>query len=352
MKKLNFGIIGAGMIAEVHAQALGELENAGLVGFFDTVTERAEALAKKYGCRAFRDLGEMLGDSSIDIVTIATPSGAHMEPAIAAAEAGKHVLCEKPLEVNVERLDAMIEAHEKSGTRLGGVFQNRFTDAIVPLRRAIEEKRFGVITYVGVYVPWWREDSYYKNSWHGTLKLDGGGALMNQSVHMIDMVCDLMGPVESVQAVMNRIGHPDIETEDTAAAVLKFAGGAIGVIYGTTASYPGQFKRFEISGTAGTVVYLEDSFTVWQFKDEQAEDQEVREKFGEVKGPGSIADPKAITTDNHVRNFRAFMEAIGEDRPFAISGAEARKSVALIQAIYRSANEGRMVRLDGEGSKS
>ena len=130
--------------------------------------------------------------------------------------------------------------------------------------------------------------------------------------------------------------------------MLKYAGGAVGVIYGTTASYPGQFKRFEISGTAGTVVYLEDSFTMWQFAQEQSEDQEIREKIGEVKGLGGVSDPKAISNENHILNFRAFIEAIEDDRPFAISAAEARKSVELIQAIYQSAKEERVVHLDRE----
>ena len=171
---------------------------------------------------------------------------------------------------------------------------------------------------------------------------------MNQSIHMVDMLCDLMGPVESVQAFTSHIGHRQIEAEDTAAAVLKYAGGAVGIVYGTTASYPGQFRRFEISGTAGTVVYLEDSFTVWQFSEEQAEDQEIREKFGEVKGLGGVSDPKAISNENHVRNFRAFIEAIEQDRPFEIGAAEARESVALIQAIYQSAKEERVGHLDRE----
>ena len=348
----SFGIVGTGMIAEVHAAALAELDNARLVGFCGTRPNRAEGPARKHHCRAFRDLDELLSDASIDIVTIATPSGAHQEPTVAAAKAGKHVLCEKPLEITVERLDTMIEAHARSGTRLGGIFQNRFNDAMVPLRQAIARKRFGVITYAGVYVPWWRGDGYYRDSWHGTWKLDGGGALMNQSIHMVDMLCDLMGPVESVQAFANHIGHPRIETEDTAAAVVQFPGGAVGMIYGTTASYPGQFKRFEMTGTRGTVVYLEDSFTVWQFDEEGPEDDQIRQRFGQVQGPGGVSDPKAISHENHARNFAAFISAIEQDRGFEISGQEARKSVELIQAIYQSAKEQRIVHLNREREAS
>ncbi|MFC1782443.1 Gfo/Idh/MocA family protein [Planctomycetota bacterium] len=345
MKKWNFGIVGAGLIADFHARAIRDLSNARLIGVCDKKSERAGALADKYSCKAFGDCQELLGAAEIDIVTIATPSGAHLEPTVGAARAKKHVICEKPLEITLERIDAMIEVHEKAGTMLGGIFQNRFNEAMTPLREAIKGGRFGVITYAGVYVPWWREDEYYQDSWHGTWNLDGGGALMNQSIHMIDMLCELMGLVESVQAFVGTLGHRQIEAEDTGVSVVRFAGGALGIIYGSTASYPGQFKRFEISGTQGTVVYLEDSFTVWQFREERPEDEEIRQKYGQVKGLGGVADPAAITHENHTRNFQAFLNALEHGREFTISGAEARKSVALIRAIYQSAQEKQLVEL-------
>ncbi|MFQ6035917.1 MAG: Gfo/Idh/MocA family protein, partial [Sedimentisphaerales bacterium] len=195
------------------------------------------------------------------------------------------------------------------------------------------------------YVPWWRTDEYYKDSWHGTWKLDGGGALMNQSIHMVDMLCDLMPPVESVHAFTATLGHPQIETEDTAVAVLRFTSGALGIIYGTTASYPGQFKRFEITGTKGTVVYLEDSFTVWQFAEEKPEDEQIRKQFGQVKGLGGVADPAAITHELHARNFKAFIDALESDKDFPLTGTEARKAVELILAIYKAAKEQREIKL-------
>ena len=158
MKNWNFGIIGAGLIADFHAKAIDDIPQAKLVGFYDIVSERAEKLADKYSCRAFGSYEDMLGSKEIDIITIATPSGLHMEPAVAAAQAGKHVICEKPLDITLERIDAMIDAHQKAGTVLGGIFQNRFSDAMTPLREAINSRRFGVITYAGVYIPWWRSD--------------------------------------------------------------------------------------------------------------------------------------------------------------------------------------------------
>jgi UDP-N-acetyl-2-amino-2-deoxyglucuronate dehydrogenase len=344
MKTWNFGIVGAGLIADFHAKALADIPNAKLIGCCDKIQERAKNLADKYEAKAFESYEEMLKSEEVDIVTIATPSGFHMEPTIAAAEAGKNVLCEKPLEVTLERIDAMIEAHEKSGTRLGGIFPYRFNDSQTVLREAINSGRFGVITYAGIYVPWWRTDEYYKDSWHGTWKLDGGGALMNQSIHMVDMLCDVMPPIESLQAYTATLGHK-IEAEDTAVAVMRYTNGALGIIYGTTASYPGQFRRFEITGTKGTVIQVENSFTVWQFADEKPQDEKIRKKFGQIEGGGGVADPAAITHDNHTRNFKAFLDALETGEDFWISDTEARKAVEVILAVYKSAKEQKPVKL-------
>jgi UDP-N-acetyl-2-amino-2-deoxyglucuronate dehydrogenase len=344
MKTWNFGIIGAGLIADFHAKAIADIPNAKLVGCCDKIQDRAKQLADKYDVKVFENYEEMLKSDDVDIVTIATPSGFHKEPTTAAAEAGKHVICEKPLEVTLERIDAMIEAHNKSGTRLGGIFPYRFNDSQTVLREAINSGRFGVITYAGIYVPWWRTDEYYKDSWHGTWKLDGGGALMNQSIHMVDMLCDVIPPIESLQAYTATLGH-SIEAEDTAVAVLRYTNGALGIIYGTTSSYPGQFRRFEITGTKGTVLQVENCFTLWRFADEEPQDREIRKKFGQIEGGGGVADPAAITHDNHTRNFKAFLDALETGEDFWISGPEARKAVEVILAIYKSAKEQKPVKL-------
>jgi len=345
MKTWNFGIIGAGLIADFHARAIEDISNAKLIGCCDKIPEKSKELANKHSCRAFENYDDMLKSDDMDIVTIATPSGFHMEPAIAAAEAGKHVICEKPLDITLERIDAMIEAHQKSGTRLGGIFPYRFNDMMAPIREAINSGRFGVITYAGIYVPWWRTDEYYKDSWHGTWELDGGGALMNQSIHMVDMLCDLMPPIKSLQAYTATLGHK-IEAEDTAVAVLRYTTGALGIIYGTTASYPGQFRRFEITGTRGTVMNVENSITLWQFADERPEDKEIRSKFGQIEGGGGVSDPAAITHENHTRNFKAFLNALESGEDFWISGKEARKAAEVILAIYKSAKEQRPITLN------
>jgi len=333
MSRWKFGIVGAGLIADFHALAIQDIKDAEVIGFCDGGSGRAKKLAEKYQAKVFNDYQELIKDSQVNVVAVATPSGFHLEPTVLAAEVGKHVICEKPLEVTLDRIDRMIEAHQKSGTYLGGIFPYRFNDSFEVLKEAIEQRRLGRISFAGVQVPWWRDPEYYLDSWHGTWKLDGGGALMNQSIHMVDYLLALMGPVRDVHGFIDRLGH-DIEAEDTAVAVLRFENQALGSIYGTTASFPGQFRRLQITGTNGTVIQEEDSFRVWEFRDSRPEDSKIREKFGGIHGGGGVSDPGAIPYENHTRNIEAFLQAIDSNQPFAIDGVEARKAVELILRIY------------------
>lgn len=338
MRTWNFGIIGAGLIADFHAKAIQSISNARLIGFCGTNQEKVQKLSEKYNCKAFSDHSEMLSSKEIDIVTIATPSGAHMEPAVEAAHFGKHVLCEKPLEITLERIDRMIEAHAKAGTYLGGIFNFRFEDTTEIIKKAINAGRLGTITYAAVYIPWWRTDKYYEG-WHGTLNLDGGGAMINQSIHMVDLLQYMMGPIEHLGAFSSKLGHPQIETEDTAVSIVQFKNKALGVIYGTTASFPGQFRRMEITGTKGTIVLVENSLTVWQFAEMIEEDEKIIQRFGVVEGVGGVADPAAISYLGHAKNISAFINAIEEGRAFEIDGSEARKAVEIVLDIYKAADE-------------
>jgi len=343
MKNWKFGIIGAGLIADFHAKAIESLENASLAGVCGTNQEKTIKLAEKYKCKAYKNHSEILDSEEIDIVTIATPSGAHMEPAVEAAKKGKHVLCEKPLEVSLERMDKMIEAHAKAGTYLGGIFNFRYDATTEIIKKAVDSGRLGTITYAAVYVPWWRTDDYYEG-WHGTWELDGGGALMNQSIHMIDLLQYMMGPVEQVGAFTSKQGHPQIETEDAGVSILQFENKALGIIYGTTASWPGQNRRMEIMGTKGTIILVEDSLQTWEFAEMTEEDNQILEKYGSLASSSGVADPAAISYQNHARNTAAFIKAIEENRPFEIDGKEARKAVALILDIYGSAKDGEIIK--------
>lgn len=338
MKKWNFGIIGAGLIADFHAKAIESLDEVNLVAICGTNKEKAQNLANKYNCRAYESYTELLQQEDIDAVTIATPSGAHMEPAIEAAKRGKHVLCEKPLEIDLNRIDQMIDAHEKAGTYLGGIFNFRYDETTAIIKNAVDSGRLGTITYAGIHVPWWRSNEYYEG-WHGTWELDGGGAIMNQSIHMIDLLQYVMGPVESLGAFTSKLGHPQIETEDAAVSILKFKNHALGMIYGTTSSWPGQLRRMEITGTKGTIVLVDDSLQVWQFEEMTEEDEKIKQKYGKVEGASGVADPAAISFLNHAKNISAFVKAIEEKRKFEIDGNEARKAVALIRDMYSSSEK-------------
>ncbi len=337
MKIWNFGIVGAGNIADFHAKAVKSLRNASLTGICGTNPDKVKSLALKYSCKVFNDTTEMLQSPDVHIILIATPSGAHSEPAIDAARHGKHVLCEKPLEVSLDKIDKMIGEHEKYGTKLGGIFNYRYNDVVHVLKEAIDNGRFGTITNASIFVPWWRSDEYYQSKWRGTWSLDGGGALMNQSIHMVDMLQYMMGPVDSLYAYISTLGHPQIEVEDTAVAVLKFKNNALGMVYGTTASYPGQFRRLEITGTKGTVIMEENSFKVWQFAEPLDEDSEILKMYSAVEGGGGVSDPMAIPFEPHARNIAAFIKSIEQDRSFEIDGREARKAVEIVLGIYESA---------------
>ena len=348
-KNYGFAILGTGLISKFHARAIRDLANAKLVAVCSRDQARADAFAAEFGCAAFNSLSAMLADPGVDILTVTTPSGAHRDAVIAAAQSGKHVLCEKPLEITLQRVDEMIAAHHAAGTQLGCTFQLRYMPALRPIREALREGRFGTLTYAGAYVPWWRSDEYYsESSWHGTQQLDGGGALMNQAIHMIDLLCDLMPPVEAVSAFTSSAGHRGIETEDAATAALRFRGGAVGTIYGTTSSWPGQAKRLEITGTHGTAILVEDHLAAFEFRDKRESDSEILAQFSRTGGVHGVSDPGAITHALHAACFRDFVAALDEGQPFRVDGASARRSVALIQAIYESASTGKRVELSAK----
>jgi len=350
-RSFGFGIVGLGMIAEFHAQALRAMEGAEAVACYSRDSVKAAAFAERHGCTAYSDYAAFLADARLDVVTICTPSGAHLEPVLAAAEAGKHIVCEKPLEVTTDRVDRMIAACGAAGVMLAGIFPRRFNPATSLLKRAVEVGRFGQIASADAYVKWWRSQAYYDSgAWRGTRALDGGGALMNQSIHTIDLLLHIMGDAKSVRAETRQVAHSDIEVEDTAAAMLEFESGALGVIQGSTAcwSADGHPAEVQIAGSGGSVFMADDRFRVWEFREETDEDAAVRETYGVgVSGGGAgAADPSAIDFTWHQRNFEDAVAALREGRAPQIDGREARRSVALIEAVYRSAAQsGRKERL-------
>jgi len=343
----GFGIVGCGMISQFHARAIADVRGAKLVACCDTVAASAERFASQNHCQTYGSLNAMLADPAVSVVTIATPSGAHMEPAIAAARAGKHVIVEKPLEVTLRKCDRIIRECKKHGVQLATVFPSRFHDSSVKLKRAIDAGRFGRLTVGDAYVKWYRTQEYYDSgAWRGTWALDGGGTLMNQAIHSVDLLTWLMGPVAEIRAQTALLIHKRIEVEDTAMATLRFANGALGVIEATTAAYPGYLKRIEIHGSQGSAVLEEEDLKAWDFAKSRKEDREILDQMKQHKSTGGGAsDPAAIGHHGHTMQFRDVLEAIRRNRPPAIDGHEGRRSVEIILAIYKSAETGKAVRL-------
>jgi predicted dehydrogenase len=343
----GFGIVGCGMISTFHARAIADVRGAKLVACFDTREAAAEKFAADNHCKSYTKLDAMLADSNVDVVTIATPSGAHMEPAVAAARAGKHVIVEKPLEITLKKCDRVIEECDKAGVKLAAIFPSRFHDSSVKLKRAIDGGRFGKLTIGDAYVKWFRTQAYYDSgAWRGTWALDGGGALMNQAIHSVDLLTWLMGPVVEIQANTATLAHERIEVEDAAVATLKFANGALGILEATTAAYPGYLKRIEIHGSEGSAVLEEEDLKAWDFAKPRKEDKAILEQMQKSKSSGGGAsDPAAIGHHGHAMQFRDFLDAVHKNRTPAIDGLEGRRSVEIILGVYKAAETGKTLKL-------
>ena len=347
----TFGIIGGGMIANFHAQAIQAMEGGELGAIYARNPHKAKELSQKYNCKSYSNLDAFLADDSIDIVTIATPSGAHLEPALVAAKAKKHIICEKPLEVTPARIQQMIHVAKEEGVILSGIFNRRFNPAVTALKEAVDQGRFGTLSLCDAQIKWYRDQAYYDSAkWRGTMALDGGGALMNQSIHTIDLLLYLVGNVKRLSASMALLTHENIEVEDTAVAILEFENGARGTIQGSTScwSSTGHPAEVQICGSEGSVFLQDDGFKVWDFLKEKKQDTYVKENLMQSSAVGLGAnDPSAINFIGHQRNFEDVVQAIEEGRTPLVTGEEALRSVQLIDAIYRSAkNDGVWIELN------
>lgn len=341
---IGFAIVGTGAIAGKHAEAIASVEGAELRAVVSRTQSRAEAFAGDYGCAVESTLGDLLKRPDIAVVCITTPTGNHGEIAIPALEAGKHVLCEKPLEINTTRIDAMLEVAEKHQRLLACVFQSRFGPGVRRTKAAIEAGRLGQLTVCNVKTKWWRDLQYYKDGvWKGTWSLDGGGALMNQGIHGVDLLQWMVGMPESVQAFAATLAHRSIETEDTLLANLRFPNGALGNIECATSAWPGFARTIEISGDRGSIFLEDDQIIRWEFAESEPEDEQIRQGSADDSLKSGASDPMAISSAGHQRHVQDLVQAIRTGRPVAIPGREGRNAVALIEAIYQSARVGRTV---------
>ncbi|TWU12778.1 Glucose--fructose oxidoreductase precursor [Symmachiella macrocystis] len=345
---IGFGLVGCGMIASFHARAIEDLRGAKIVALFDSFPASAERLAKSIpGVAVYSDYGEFLKHPGLDIVNVCTPSGAHMEVAVKAANAKKHVVVEKPLEITLKRCDKIIEACKKNKVKLATILPSRFSGANMALKKAIDSGRFGKLTLGDTYVKWWRSQEYYDSGgWRGTWALDGGGAYMNQAIHNVDLLYWLMGDVAEVSGITDRLAHERIEVEDTGVATVRFKNGALGVLEATTSAYPGLLKKTEIHGTTGTAIVEQDDILLWDFAKSTKKDDTIRETFAKKAGStGGASDPSAISYAGHLAQLKDFIKAIKTNSTPVIDGREGRKSVEIILAIYKSSHTGRRVQL-------
>ncbi|MBC8105580.1 MAG: Gfo/Idh/MocA family oxidoreductase [Anaerolineae bacterium] len=346
-KTWRHAVVGVGVVGDWHARVIPQIPGSSLVAVADPLTDRAKASLEKHkqpNTAVFSSLEELLratGDK-IDVVHVCTPSGAHLEPVITALNAKKNVICEKPMEIQLDRIDRMIATAKQNNVRLAGVFQNRWNRANRQLKLAADEGRFGTISYAGCHTPWYRSDEYYRDGgWRGTHALDGGGAIMNQSVHAVDLLQWIAGPVKTVSAFAGSRIHAEIEVEDTLACSLQFASGAYGVIMGSTGMWPGVSVRVEVGGANGTAI-SEDGLKTYKFRDERPEDQQIVDRLT-PNGPqstGGGSSPTDVPADLHLQNIDAILRAWESNRDAETNAAESRKAVAIILAMYESAKKG------------
>lgn len=339
MGKIRFGIIGCGVISDFHANAIAEIpEEAVLVGVADSVYDSALKFASRHGIRAFGNVDELLACEEIDVVNICIPSGYHADMAVRAAKAGKHIIVEKPMAITGEQLDMVEQACRDSGVILSAISQNRFSRGIKMTKKAVEEGLLGRIVTADIYMKYFRSQEYYDSSgWRGTWRVDGGGALMNQGIHGVDLLTYIAGDIKSVYAVSKTLSRK-IEVEDTLSCIAEFESGAIGVIQATTSVYPGYPRRLEINGDKGSIALEETSITRWDIET-KSEDIVIQPTLSS----SSASTPTAISTDGHMRQFLDVISAIKNGTKPLIDVKEGRKSVEIILAIYKSAEEGKKV---------
>lgn len=343
-KQWRNAVVGVGVVGTWHARVLDALDNTTLVCGCDKEPDAARERLAKFGLentKIYADLRDMLEHEQLDVVHICTPSGDHLAPAITAMESGKHVICEKPMEIQLDRIDQMIAASKKHNVKLAGIFQNRWNKANAALKQAAQQNRFGRLAFAGSYTEWHRTDEYYREGgWRGTWKWDGGGAIMNQSVHSVDLLQWIAGPVKTVSAFAGARIHDEIEVEDTLSCSLQFENGAYGVIVGTTAMYPGSPVRVEIGGEHGTAV-SEAGLRMFKFREAHPDDEQLLATLapGAVPSGGATSNVD-VALDLHVRNVTSILESWERGEEADTDGPEARKAVAIILAMYESAKKG------------
>lgn len=358
--RLRFAVVGAGVIGTHHGKVISELaERIELVAVADHHVERAERLTADRGGKAFVSVTDALAAVEVDVVVVCTPTGAHGQVAIEALRAGKHVILEKPAEISVARTDEIIAAQREADRLVAVISQHRFDRSTEIAVAAIGRGELGRLTTGIASIDWWRGQSYYDSGdWRGTWELDGGGALMNQGVHTVDLLVATMGRPVEVFAYAGTLAHERIEVEDAAVAVVKFASGALGVLHATTAAYPGLSARLQVHGDQGSIVIDDDVLTFVHLTPQGADRAErlmgsassstnqVADYLAPVAGgPTAGSDPGGLPTEAHRRQYENFLAALAGREPLRVDLQTNRQAIAVITGAYESARTGRPVPL-------
>jgi len=345
MRQVGFGVLGCGVASRWHIQGMEESPIARLVAVCDEVEEKARALAEKHGVKYYTDYKEFLNDPDVEVVSICTPSSLHPEQAILAARAGKHVLTEKPMAITLKDAERMIEECHKQGVKLGVIFQRRVIEPFRTVKKVVEAGELGRMVLGDAYIKYYRSQEYYDSGgWRGTWKYDGGGCLMNQGIHIIDLLCWFMGPVDTIFGFAETLARK-IEVEDTAVAAIKFENGALGVIEGATSVFPPTIPhRIELHGDKGSIMIEGEGVIKW---DVEGPDGSVVSKLDQIpKGEvRPITSPTDISPEGHIKLVHDMAEAVLEDREPAIPGEEGIHALQVILGIYESARTGKPVKI-------
>ena len=330
MKVIRFAIFGCGNIARVHAMAIAETNGAELVAVCDVNGEQAREFSKIYGGRVIESYDELVSLSDVDTICICTPSGTHASLAIEAVSHGKNVVLEKPMAISVSECEQIIDACEKNDARLMVISQYRTMPGVQKTRELIRSGAFGKLVICNVHMKYYRSPEYYYGSWRGTKLMDGGGALMNQGIHGVDLLQYLCGNVKSVQSNVRTLVH-DIEVEDTAVAVLEFENGALGVIEATTSTYPGFNRRIEICGERGSVILKEGNIERLIIRDEGICDTYT------VDDHDSANNATVLDITGHKNQISDFVKVLNGDESVEICDQyEGIKAVRIIEEIYKN----------------
>lgn len=343
--KVGYAVVGLG-IGRAHMDAAAASERADLIAVCDLLTKKLDAAKKKYPyIDTYTDFDEMIKDPAIDIVSICLPSAMHAEYACRAMANGKHVLIEKPIDITPEAAQRIEDARVKYGVTAGVVHQNRYNAPMDAIKSAVDEGRLGKLAVATFGVKWFREQSYYEGNWHGTWDMDGGGSLMNQAVHTVDLMQWLMGEVQSVHSVMGIYNH-DIETEDMTASVITFKSGAAATFVSTTCAYPGISTEISLYGSKGSIEADADILKTWKLcgDDEEEEEEAMLERYGRGNGHAKEIDPSILF--GHAAVVEDIISAVLDGHDPRIMPTEAMKSVRIVDAIYRSAKTKTTVYLD------